>query len=243
MGKNQKKRAGTAIELFRVPARLTDQRANEVNLEAVILQLIRLLDEQVLSKKDLIQALEREHQRLVEKMSAIHQELLVSPQRLQVDKGYVWDRVSMDYELPEWFDEMGLAIQAVAVDLTTTECRSVSVFNPKEDERICIYLPQGRVQAPETDLRFEWRQSQAERYGFKLDIDFNARWGVSYGLPQLRIKLGAKQAYREQQVAQSALMLSAVRQELEEFQVLRATAEQSLQLLQQQPAARSWRGV
>lgn len=47
------------------------QQANypTASVEAVVLQLIRLLDEQIISKKDLLHALEQEHQRLVEKMS------------------------------------------------------------------------------------------------------------------------------------------------------------------------------
>jgi hypothetical protein len=240
MGKNQRKHAAAAIELFRVPARLMDRQAHypTASVEAVVLQLIRLLDEQIVSKKDLLQALEQEHQRLVEKMSTIRQELLVSPQRLQVDKGYVWDRVTVDYELPAWFDEMGLAIETLVVDLIAAECRPVRVFNPKDDDRVCVYLPQGRVNTPETDLRFEWRQSQGERYGFKLEIDFNSRWGVNYGLPQLRVKLAVKQVYREQQLAQSVLMLSGVRHELEELQQLQGMAEQSLVGLQQVSGSR-----
>jgi hypothetical protein len=151
--------------------------------------------------------------------------------------------VTVDYELPAWFDEMGLAIEVLVVDLMAAECRPVRVFNPKGDDRVCVYLPQGRVQAPETDMRFEWQQSQGERYGFKLEIDFNPRWGVNYGLPQLRIKLAVKQVYREQQLAQSELIVSAVRRELQELQRLQGMAEQSLIGLQQVSGSQARCGV
>lgn len=120
-----------------------------------------------------------------------------------------------------------------SINVSLKKCRPVRVFNPKGDDRVCVYLPRGRVQSPETDLRFEWQQSQGERYGFKLEMGFNPRWDVNYGLPQLRVKLAVKQVYREQQVAQSGLMLSAVRHELQELQQLQGMAEQSLIGLQQ----------